>query len=309
MPIILPEGLASAALLRREGIEVLRRPPSGGALRIGLLNLMPDKARTEVQFARLLGATRRSVELVPALPASYRPGVEGTERYVRWGGTSLPRNLDGLIVTGAPLEHVPFTDVVYWRELVQICDWAAAHVESTIYVCWAAFAALHWFHGVPLRMLPRKLSGIFEQQVADAEHPLMAGLGAAFPCPVSRHAEVTAHDVPWRRDLICLAQSPRSGLCLIADEGRRAFHMFNHLEYDADTLKLEYLRDRSRRADVPAPENCWPDDDTSQPPPLTWRRPAETLFANWLAMLAARRRPHAPVRFHEPTASARWMSG
>jgi hypothetical protein len=151
-------------------------------------------------------------------------------------------------VTGAPLEHIPFRDVVYWSELVQICDWAAAHVGSTIYVCWAAFAALHSFHGVPMRILPRKLSGIFKQQVMDAQEPLTARLGATFTCPVSRHAEVTVHDVPWRRGLVCLAQSPRSGLCLIADERRSALYMFNHLEYDVDTLKLEYLRDRSRRA-------------------------------------------------------------
>jgi homoserine O-succinyltransferase len=297
MPIILPEGLAAAALLRREGIEVLHRPPGDGAvLRIGLLNLMPDKTRTEVQFARLIGATRRHVELVLAVPASHRPGVEGLEHYARWSAASLPRDLDGLIVTGAALEHVPFEDVVYWRELVEVCDWAAAHVRSTIYVCWAAFAALQRFHGVPMRMLPRKLSGIFAQQIMDVREPLLSGLGVTFACPVSRHAEVSAGDVPWQRGLVCLAQSARSGLCLIADPRRSALYMFNHLEYDADTLELEYLRDRSRRAGVPLPENYWPGDDASQPPPLLWRRPAEKLFANWLATLAASGSAHAPLR-------------
>src|SRR4029453_7534624 len=207
---------------------------------------MPKKSRTEVQFARLLGAPGREVGLVLGLPVSYRAGVTGMEHYARWGKASVPRNLDGLIVTGAPLEHVPFDDVVYWRDLVAICDWAAAHVSSTFYVCWAAFAALHRFHGVPMRILSQKLSGIFEQQVMKAQAPLTARFGTSFSCPVSRHAEVSVDDVPWQKDLVCLARSPRSGLCLIADERCNAFYMLNHLKYDADTLKLEYLRDSSR---------------------------------------------------------------
>ena len=289
MPVILPEGLASASSLRREGIEVLHRPPrSSPTLRVGLLNLMPDITGTEMQFARLLGATRRHVELVLALPPSHRSGDAATRHYARWSETSLPRRLDGLIVTGAPLEHVPFENVTYWRELERICDWAAGHVGSTLYVCWAAFAALHAFHGVRTRMLPRKISGVFQQQVIDATDPLTAQLGATFPCPVSRYAEVAADDVPWRRGLACLAQSPESGLCLVADAAHNAHYMFNHLEYDVDTLKREYLRDRARRIDTAVPQNYLPNDDVSQAPLLVWRRPAETVFANWLAILAAR---------------------
>src|SRR5262249_11044005 len=152
------------------------------------------------------------------------------------------------------------------------------------------------FHDVPMRILPKKLSGIFEQQVTDLHEPLTCRLGTTFPCPVSRHADVGIQDVPWRRGLICLAQSPQSGLCLIADDRRGALYMFNHLEYDADTLKLEYLRDRSRRAGVPLPQNYWPQDDVSRPPPLIWRRSAERLFANWLAILATRRCSHLRPR-------------
>jgi homoserine O-succinyltransferase len=294
VPIILPDGLASAALLRREGIEVLHRPPrQGSVLRVGFLNLMPDMTGTEIQFARLLGATRRHVELVLALPPSYRCGHEGTGLYARWGETSLPRRLDGLIVTGAPLEHLPFEDVAYWRELVRICDWAASNVSSTLYICWAAFAALYTFHGVRTRILPHKISGVFQQQVTETTDPLTAGLGATFPCPVSRHAEVEVHDVPWRRGLTCLAHSSESGLCLVADSPRNAHYMFNHLEYDADTLKLEYLRDRARRAGTALPQNYLPNGDVSEAPPLVWRRSAEKLVANWLAILTARQRAHS----------------
>jgi homoserine O-succinyltransferase len=291
MPVILPEGLASAALLRREGVEVLRRPPlSSLPLRIGFLNLMPDMTRTEIQFARLLGATRRHVELVPALPQFYRPGREGTEFYARWGATSLPGRLDGLIVTGAPLELLAFEDVTYWQELVRIYDWVASNVGSTLYICWAAFAALYTFHGVRTRILPHKISGVFQQQIIETKDSLTAGLGAAFPCPVSRYSEVQARDVPWQRGLTRLAQSSESGLCLIADARHNAHYMFNHLEYDADTLKLEYLRDRARRTDSTLPQNYLPDDDLSKAPPHVWRWPAEKFFANWLAILEARHR-------------------
>jgi homoserine O-succinyltransferase len=301
MPIILPEGLASVALLRREGIEVLHRPPRhSSVLRVGFLNLMPDMTRTEIQFARLLGVTRHHVELVLALPPSYRPGREGTGLYARWGEMSLPRRLDGLIVTGAPLEHLAFEDVTYWRELACICDWAASAVGDTLYICWAAFAALYRFHDVRTRVLPHKITGVFQQQVMKSTDPLTAGLGATFPCPVSRHAEVEVHDVPWQRDLTCLAQSSESGLCLVADAPRNAHYMFNHLEYDADTLRLEYLRDRARQAGAALPQNYLLDGDVSKTPSLVWRRPAEKLFANWLAMLVARQRVHpamSPGRF------------
>ncbi len=286
MPIILPEKLPSATLLRNEGIEVRHRSlPNSPTLRVGLLNLMPDKSRTETQFARLLGASCHNVELVLALPRSYRSAHEAGRLYERWSETSLPRRLDGLIVTGAPLEHLPFEDVSYWRELSYICDWAAINVGSTLYICWAAFAALYIFHDVRKRVRPHKISGVFQQQVMDTRQPLTAGIEASFPCPVSRHAEVHVGDLPWRRGLICLAQSSQSGLCLVADPAHNAHYIFDHLEYDADTLKLEYLRDRARGVNTTLPMNYLPNDDLSKPPPLVWRRSAERLFANWLTIL------------------------
>jgi homoserine O-succinyltransferase len=293
VPIILPQGLASAASLRREGIKVLHGPPQNSAtLRVGFINLMPDMSRTEIQFARLLASTHRHVELVLVLPASYRIGHEGTRMYARWDEPPREEHLDGLIVTGAPLEHVAFEDVSYWRELSRICDWAASTIDSTLYICWAAFAALYRFHGVQTRILPEKISGVFEQLVMQAGDALTAGLGAAFRCPVSRHAEVPAHDVPWRRGLTCLAQSSESGLCLVADKPRNGHYMFNHLEYDADTLQLEYQRDSARRSDTAIPQNYFPHDDPFNMPSLVWRHSAKKLFANWLEILAMRQRTH-----------------
>src|SRR5215217_852129 len=294
MPIILPNRLASAALLGREGIEVSDRlPRHGTVLRVGLLNLMPDIARTEMQFGRLLGTSPHRVEFVLAVPASYRPGHKEMEFYSRWDETTLPQRLDGLIVTGAPLEHLPFEDVRYWRELTSIYDWAAANVGSTLYVCWAAFAAMYRFHGVRTRILPQKISGVFEQRIREPNDALMSGLGAAFPCPVSRYSEIDPDNVPWRRGLKCLAQSFESGLCLVADAAVSGHYMFNHLEYDADTLKYEYLRDRGRRAAAILPQNYLPNDDLSQNPPQLWRGAARQLFSNWIAIVAARRSTHS----------------
>jgi homoserine O-succinyltransferase len=253
-------------------------------LRVGLLNLMPDMVTTEMQFARLLGATRRHVELVPAVPASYRIGHKSTGAYARWDETSLPRGLNGLIVTGAPLEHIPFDKVRYWRELACIFDWAASNVGSTLYICWAAFAALGIFHGVRSRVLPHKISGVFQQQVLRTADPLTNGLGTDFPCPVSRYTEV--FDLPWGRGLACLAKSSESGLCLVADGPRNAHYMFNHLEYDADTLDLEYQRDHARRLDAGVRQNNLPNGMTWKSRPA-WRGPAEKLFANWLGLLSA----------------------
>ena len=297
MPIILPNGLASAALLRREGVEVLHRPPSGDAvLRIGLLNLMPDMTRTEMQFGRLLGGTRHHVEMVLAIPQSYRRGHVAAETYSRWDELSLPPRLDGLIVTGAPLEHLPFEDVRYWRELTDIFGWAARNVGSTLYVCWAAFAALHRFHGVRTRVLPHKISGVFQQHPVEMGDPLMAGFESAFPCPVSRRAEIDSRDIPWCRGLSCLAQSFESGICLIADPTFHAHYMFNHIEYDADTLKLEYLRDSAQRAATTLPQNYLLNDDLAQDPPFRWRVAARQLFSNWLAHVAADRHSNPASR-------------
>jgi homoserine O-succinyltransferase/O-acetyltransferase len=212
---------------------------------VGLLTLMSDKTNTEMQFARLLGSTLHYVELVLAVPQSYRSGHDLTGLYERWGETSLPRRLDGLIVTGAPLEHLSFEDVSYWRELSYICNWATSNVGRTLYICWAAFAALYIFYGAHKRVRPHKISGVFQQQVMDARHPLTAGMETTFPCPVSRCAEVLIHDLPWRRGLKCLAQSLESGLSLVADAAHNAHYMFNHLEYDAEALVLSRLRTSS----------------------------------------------------------------
>jgi homoserine O-succinyltransferase/O-acetyltransferase len=291
MPIILPPGLPAAAILRSEGYMVAESGGGASRLRIGLLNLMPDKIRTEIQFARLLSDTSVSVELLPIRLDSYRPKSVAPEHldcfYTRASDVIRTR-LDGLIVTGAPVEHLPFEEVDYWRELVTLMEWARDSSGTTLYVCWSAQAALHHFRQVPKRGLERKAFGVFRQQAIAPTSELMRGLREGFSAPVSRHTEVVAEDVMAEAELEILASSPDSGLCLIDDAVSRAVYMFDHLEYDADTLRSEYLRDSAAGKAIAIPQNYFPANDPAAEPRNTWYPFAALFFRNWLERAAAR---------------------
>ncbi len=289
MPIVLPKDLPARDLLSAEGVDVVtpgqsprgRRP----ALQIAVLNLMPEKAVTETQIARLLGDTAHLVELTLFVPDSYRPKTTSpshmTAFYRRWSQIRR-RRFDGLIVTGAPVETLPFAEVTYWPELTQIFDWAQQYAGQAFYICWAAQAALQHYHGVPKRALSEKMFGIFAHRNAAPDSPILCGLGDPFPMPVSRHTEVAAADLPVGRGLRILARADDSGLGLIHDPANRAYYMFNHLEYDAGTLAGEYDRDRRAGRPVPLPRNYFPGDDPTLSPAQTWRGTARILFRNWL---------------------------
>ena len=293
MPIIVPEGLAAEPELRAQGVVVAgpsaRHVGARRPLRVVLVNLMPDKPTTEHQIARLLGATPRTVDLTLAIPESYRPKTVSPD-YLRAVYTPWHRirhqDYDGLIVTGAPIETLPFAQVHYWDELTEIFDWARGHVHRSLYLCWAAQAALNHYHGVPKHGLDEKLFGVFGHRALDGDHPLLRGFGGTFVAPVSRHTEVRAADLPPGRGLAVLASSPEAGLCLIEDRRTRATYMFNHLEYDTDTLLKEYRRDLAKGVPVPAPKYYFPDDDATRPPTNGWRSYGRLLFRNWLAEIA-----------------------
>lgn len=291
MSIILPPGLPASEILRSEGYAVAERGRGGCHLRIGLLNLMPDKKRTEIQFARLLADSAVSVELLPVRLDSYRPKSVAPEHLARFytrASDVIRGRLDGLIVTGAPVEHLPFEEVDYWRELAAIMDWARAGSGTTLYVCWSAQAALHHFRQVPKRALARKAFGVFTQQALAPASELMRGLREGFPTPVSQHTEVVAEEVMAEPELETLASSPDSGLCLIDDRANRAVYMFDHLEYDADTLRAEYLRDSVAGKAIAVPRNYFPTDDPAAEPRNTWHPFAALFFRNWLDRAAAR---------------------
>jgi homoserine O-succinyltransferase len=294
VPIKIPSDMPAFEKLGAEGVPLIE---AQDALRqdirpmqVALLNLMPDKPKTEMQLARLLGATPLQIELTLLTTSTYRPNTVPLSHlqafYQTWDEVR-DRRFDGLIVTGAPVELLPFEEVKYWNELCAIFDWSHTHVHSSFHICWGAQAALYHFHGVPKHVLPVKRFGVFPHFVRehlDCRRPyLLRGLDDYFQVPVSRHTEVREGDIPLDSGLEVLAQSNAAGLCLLHEPRHRTVYMFNHLEYDTYTLHDEFQRDRLKGAgDVSLPLNYYPDDDYEKPPRNCWRAYAHLLFGNWV---------------------------
>ncbi len=301
MALYVQEGLPAASQLRAEGQEVYEVPRSERAaaskdrLRIVLLNLMPDKPVTETQFARRLASTGFPVELMLLKPASHvcktAPQAHMDQYYRTWDQIN-PSMADGLIVTGAPIEHLPYSKVRYWDELCSIFNDARRFGLEQLYVCWAAQAALNHFHGIPKKMLPTKAFGVFPQQVFTFDLPYVEGLGSQFDCPVSRNTEVCWSDLMAAPGLEVAAGSAEAGLCLVADQTNGAAFMFNHLEYDQGTLAGEYDRERAVCEQAAVPKNYFPFDNPKALPGSTWDEAAAGFFKNWLRMAARRRMAH-----------------
>lgn len=293
MPIKIPNDLPAFRHLQEEGVqligehEALRqdiRP-----MQVALLNLMPDKPKTETQLARLLGSTPLQVELTLLTTSTYRPHTVPLSHlqsfYSTWEDVK-ERKFDGLIVTGAPVEMMPFEEVKYWPELRAIFDWSRSNVHSSFHICWGAQAALYHFHGVPKHILPQKRFGIFQHFVTerrDSRRPtLLRGFDDTFRVPVSRHTEVRASDLPADAGLDVLAVSNAAGLCLVHEPAQRTAYMFNHLEYDTYTLHDEYQRDLKKGEGICLPSGYYPEDDPETQPRNRWRAYAHLLFGNWL---------------------------
>jgi homoserine O-succinyltransferase len=288
LPISLPNGLPAGSVLAAEGVKVVSGAAlhSGGArpLRICLVNLMPKKTATETQICRLLGATAIPVEVTLCVPDSYQsrstPESHIAAFYRRWSQIR-GEHFDGMVMTGAPIETLPFEAVDYWTDLCAMLEWARARVSASFYICWAAQAALYRFRGVPKHERAGKLSGVYRQRVMRADARLFQGFGDEFPVPVSRYTEVRAADLPAAVSV--LAEGAETGLCLVEDRANRATCMFNHLEYDTETLRDEFLRDRLAGKQPAIPANYFPEDDPTRPAANVWRPWAHLLFGNWLA--------------------------
>ncbi|MDO5659119.1 MAG: homoserine O-succinyltransferase [Paracoccus sp. (in: a-proteobacteria)] len=291
MPITLPNDLPAFDILSNEGVMVMS--PGRAAtqdirpLRIGLLNLMPKKIQTENQFARLIGATPLQIELslirmsdhesrntaADHLASFYRPFRE-----VEASGEKF----DGLIITGAPVEHLPFEQVTYWDELRRVFDWTQTHVHSTFGVCWGGMAMAYHFHGLPKHLLGDKAFGCYRHANLAAASPYLRGFSDDLLIPVSRWTEVRQTDITARPALNMLLASDEVGPCLVEDKGHRALFIFNHLEYDSTTLKEEYDRDAMAGKPVAVPVNYYPDDDPTRTPTNRWRSHAHLLYGNWI---------------------------
>ncbi|PWK62557.1 homoserine O-succinyltransferase [Roseicyclus mahoneyensis] len=292
MPIKLPSSLPAFSILKREGVQVMGAEMADRQdirpLRIGLLNLMPKKIQTETQFARLIGASPLQVELslirmtdhetrntaAEHMEAFYRPFAEVA---------ATGEKFDGLIITGAPIEHLPFEAVTYWDELQQVFDWTQTHVHSTFGVCWGGMAMINHFHGVEKHMLTAKAFGCFRHRVLQPASPYLRGFSDDFIIPVSRWTEMKQPEIDAVPGLMTLLASDQVGPCLVEDQDHRALYIFNHFEYDSDTLKQEYDRDVDAGTAINVPVNYYPGDDPARAPLNRWRSHAHLLYGNWVA--------------------------
>lgn len=290
MPITLPADLPAFDILAREGVMVMGEDEAARQdirpLRIALLNLMPKKIQTETQFSRLIGATPLQIDLHLIRMTEHQSKTTSSEHmdtfYRAFAEVEASgEKFDGLIVTGAPIEHMPYEDVTYWEELCRVFDWTQTHVHSTFGVCWGGMAMLRHFHGIEKHMLDAKAFGCFRHVTTSESSPFLRGFSDDFFVPVSRWTELRQADLDTA-GLVTLLASPEVGPCLVEDAAHRALHIFNHFEYDSGTLKEEYDRDAAAGTPVTVPANYYPADDPAQPPSNRWRSHAHLLYGNWI---------------------------
>lgn len=291
MPLRLPDNLPAISILEKENIFVIDDTRGHSQdirpLHIAILNLMPIKVTTETDLIRLLSNTPLQIDITFMRLRSHTPKhtpVEHMKQFYIPFDQLRARHFDGLIVTGAPVEGYDFTDVTYWQEITDILDWARTHVTSTLYICWAAQAAMYRFHGIEKHPLPTKLFGVFQQHIEpeQVDTPLLRGFDTTFAMPHSRHTATLTDDIRDCRDITLLASSEETGPSIMTARGGREIYVTGHFEYNPDTLDTEYRRDRDTRPDVLLPRNYYTDDNPDQPPIVSWRAHANLFFHNWI---------------------------
>ncbi len=289
MPIRIPDNLPAVETLNSENIFVMSEDRAYHQdirpLKIAILNIMPTKITTETQLLRLLGNTPLQVEIVLLHPASHlskNTPEEHLETFYKTFDEIQGEHFDGLIITGAPVEQMPFEDVNYWEELKRIMDWSKKNVYSTLHICWGAQAGLYYHYGVPKRDLSKKMFGVFEHTKIKEHVKLLRGFDDVFFVPHSRHTEITHDDVAMVDKLEILAESKEAGVYLVASKDGRHIFATGHSEYDPYTLKLEYERDVEKGMDIEVPKNYFPGDDPTKEPIVRWRGHGNLLFLNWL---------------------------
>ena len=289
MPLRLPDKLPAIELLKKENIFVMddSRATSQDIrpLRIVILNLMPLKITTETDLVRLLSNTPLQMEIYFMKLKSHtskNTPIEHMMMFYKDFDVLENEKFDGMIITGAPIEHLDFEDVEYWDEISKIFAWADTHVTSTMYICWAAQAGLYYHYGVPKYQLPKKMFGIFQQHTLQPQIPLFRGFDDVFYMPHSRHTEIRREDIEKHKELEIVAESPESGVSIVMARGGRQIFVTGHMEYSPYTLDSEYRRDLGKRDDVDMPKNYYRDNDPQKAPNVTWRAHANLLFSNWI---------------------------
>ncbi|MBB1550572.1 MAG: homoserine O-succinyltransferase [Prevotella sp.] len=289
MPLRLPDQLPAIELLKKENIFVMNETRAHTQmvrpLQIVVLNLMPLKITTETDLVRLLSNTPLQIEINFMRLKSHTPKntpVEHMQMFYKSFKELSLQKWDGMIVTGAPIELLPFEDVEYWEEIKTIFNWARTHVTSTLYICWAAQAGLYHFYNIPKHTLSEKKFGIFRQYPLIPDLPIFRGFDDSFMMPHSRHTEVRRSDIEKEPALQVIAESAESGVSMIMARGGREFFITGHLEYAPDTLDKEYKRDFGKRQDVAKPLHYYRDDDPTKDPVVSWRSHANLFFCNWI---------------------------
>ena len=285
MPLKLPDNLPAIELLKKEHIDIAGVSRGLQPLRIVVLNLMPLKIMTEIDIARLLSNSPFQIEIDLMKiknHTSKNTSVEHIETFYKDFDALKDRYYDGMIITGAPVEKLDFREVTYWDELTQIFEWTRTNVYSTLYICWAAQAALNHFYGVPKYDLPSKKFGIFKHTMNTPYLPIFRGFDDEFFAPHSRHTEIHREDIQTVPALTLLSESDEAGVYMVMAREGREFYITGHSEYAPFTLRDEYVRDVSKGLPITVPVNYYPNDDVSQPPAVRWRSHANLLFTNWL---------------------------
>ena len=289
MPIKMSPQLPAYKTLTDENIFVMTETRAETQdirpLQIAIVNLMPTKVDTETQLLRLLGNTPLQVEtelITMASHESRNTSREHMQSFYKTFPEIRHRNFDGMIITGAPVEHLPFEDVEYWDELCEIMEWSKRHAHSTFHICWGAQAGLYYHFGIPKIPLEKKLFGVFPHRAERKHYILLRGFDDVFMVPHSRHTTVRRADVEKHPELKILASSEEAGIYAISTENGKQVFITGHSEYDPHTLEKEYLRDKNAGLPIDVPKNYYPDNDDSRPPMVTWRGHAHLLYANWL---------------------------
>jgi len=301
MPVKIPSTLPARAILEDENVFVMGEERASTqdirAMRVAILNLMPTKIATETQLLRLLGNSALQVEITLLHTATYESKNTDAEHLLTHYATFdeiKDQKFDGFIITGAPVEQLPFEEVDYWEELKRIMDWSETNVESNFYICWGAQAALYHRYGIPKYDLTRKMFGVFEHRILSSTEKLLRGFDDIFYAPHSRHTEIRRADIDPVNELQILAESDEAGVYLLGTKDGRHIFATGHSEYDPFTLKAEYDRDVKKGLPIHVPKNYYPNDDPTQTPHVRWRGHANLLYVNWLNYYVYQVTPYDP---------------
>ncbi len=299
MPIKVQSNLPAIEILEKENIFVMPEERAMQQdirpLEIVILNLMPTKIETETQLLRLLGNSPLQVNielLQTATHTSKNTSADHLTTFYKTFDEIKNRKFDGMIITGAPVEQIEFEEVDYWQELCSILEWSRKNVYSVFHICWGAQAGLYYRYGIRKFMFEEKLSGIYNHKIMQPLHPLLRGFDDGFVIPHSRNTGVVQEDILRHTELEILATSNKAGVSIVCSKDGREFYVLGHAEYDRDTLAKEYARDVAKGMDIKMPENYFPNNDSTQTPPMEWRSYATLLYTNWLNYYVYQQTPY-----------------